>query len=161
MRKPLQVLAFPFVKRDDDYYFAIFRRRDMGIWQGIAGGCENNETPLEAIKREAYEEASIDMASQYIRLSSTTTIPAANIHGVIWGTNIIMVPEIVYGIKINSQELKISNEHNKFLWASARDAIKKLKYDSNRSAVWELDYRLKNNCLNGVGENLELIRKVL
>ncbi len=47
MRAPYQVLIFPSIKEDSKYYYAIFKRRDLGIWQGIAGGGEGAGLPAE------------------------------------------------------------------------------------------------------------------
>ncbi len=144
MRKPYQVLIFPFIKRNNNFYYAIFKRRDMGIWQGIAGGGEKGESPLKTAKRELYEETKIKNDNGFISLSSITTIPAANIHGIIWGKEIIMVPEFSFGACVFQENIEIGKEHDKYLWLNLKEASKKVKYDSNRSALWELDYRLKN-----------------
>ena len=157
MRAPYQVLIFPFIKEEDKYYYAIFKRKDLSIWQGLAGGGEAEEIPLEAAKREAYEEAAIDKNLRYIRLSSMTTIPATNIHGFLWG-DVVMIPEFSFGVEVPSKELKISGEHVQYLWLSCNDAIDKLRYDSNKSALWELSYRLENG-LDGIKENIQAIKK--
>jgi len=159
MRAPYQVLIFPFIKEGEEYRYAIFERGDLGVWQGIAGGGEDNEMPLEAAKRETYEEASISGDSRYIRLSSITTIPAINICGLKWG-DIIMIPEFAFGVEAQSRELKITSAHTQYLWLNCDDAIKKLKYDSNKSAIWELDYRLKNG-LAGIDKNIQTIKNFL
>lgn len=161
MRAPYQILIFPFIKEKGAYYYAIFKRKDLKIWQGIAGGGENKETPDEAVKREGYEEAGIDKNSRYIKLSSLTAIPAVNIHGLKWGREIIMIPEFAYGVEMPSREVKISNEHTEYSWLKRDDAIKKLRYDSNKSALWELDYRLKSGSLNGIKKNIKTIKKFL
>lgn len=159
-RAPFQVLVFPFIKEKGKFYYAIFKRKDMNIWQGIAGGGEGSEKPFEAAKRETCEEASIDEKSSYIRLSSMTTIPAENIHGLIWG-DIVMVPEFAFGVEVKSKNLKTSAEHTEYRWFSCEEAIKKLKYDSNKSAVWELNYRLKNKNNSGIKKNIQAINKFL
>jgi len=158
MRAPYQVLIFPFIEEGGKYYYAIFKRKDLNIWQGIAGGGEGNENPIEAMKREMYEEASIDGDSRYIRLSSITTIPAINIGGLRWG-EIIMIPEFAFGVEMQSRKLQIGSEHTKCLWVNCENAINKLKYDSNKSAIWELDYRLKNKSFDGIEKNIQAIRK--
>lgn len=159
MRLPYQVLVFPFIKEKGKYYYAIFKRKDLNIWQGIAGGGEGKETPLEAMRREAYEEATINKKARFIRLSSLITIPAVNICGLRWG-NIVMIPEFSFGVEVETRKLKISNEHKQYLWVSCQEAINKLKYDSNKSAIWELDYRLKNG-IGGIKKNIQSIKKFL
>lgn len=56
MRAPYQVLIFPYIKTDESIQYGIFNRSDYGYWQGIAGGGEDGETPIESAKREAFEE---------------------------------------------------------------------------------------------------------
>jgi len=161
MRAPYQVLVLPFVKEGEKYYYAIFKRKDLDIWQFIAGGGEGKETPIEAARREAYEEALIDRNSRFIRLASLTAIPATNIHGLIWGKEIIIIPEFAFGVELHSKKMKITSEHTQYLWLSYKNAIKKLKYDSNKSALWELDYRLKNKGIRGIEKNIQVIKKLL
>lgn len=160
MRAPYQVLIFPFIKEGEKYYYAIFKRKDLGMWQGIAGGGEGNEEPIETMRRELYEETSINKEARYIRLASMTTIPAVNICGLKWG-DVVMIPEFAFGVEAQSRKLEISNEHTEYLWLSYEDAIDKLKYDSNKSALWELDYRLKNKNIDGIEKNKQAIKKFL
>lgn len=47
-RASYQVLVIPYhLGASGRLEFAIFRRADSGYWQGIAGGGEEGETPLE------------------------------------------------------------------------------------------------------------------
>ena len=161
MKIPYQILVLPFVREREKYYYAIFKRKDLNIWQFIAGGGEGNEKPIETAKREAYEEAGIDRRSRYIRLASICAIPAVNICGLKWGKKIIMIPEFAFGVELPSRKLKISNEHTQHLWLSCEDAINKLEWDSNKVALWELDHRLKNGSLDGIEKNAQVIRRFL
>lgn len=161
MRAPYQVLVIPFIKEKNKYHYAIFKRKDLNIWQFIAGGGEGKETPIEAAKREAYEEAGIDKKSRYNRLASIATIPAVNVRGLEWGKEIIMIPEFTFSVELPSRKIKITNVHTQYLWLSFKDAVKKLKYDSNKSALWELDYRLKNGNIDDVKKNDKTIRSFL
>ncbi|MFA6476097.1 MAG: NUDIX domain-containing protein [Candidatus Paceibacterota bacterium] len=158
MRAPLQVIVFPFIKEGAGYLYAIFKRKDMDIWQAIAGGAEDEESPLEAAKREANEEAAIDYNSSFLRLSALATIPAVNIGGLKWGTEIVMIPEIAFGVEMLTKDFQISHEHTEFGWFSCEEAMEKLRYDSNKSALWELDYRLKNG-FAGVENNIDEVIK--
>ncbi len=159
MRAPFQVLVIPYIKEGDNkYFYAIFKRKDLGIWQAIAGGGEADENPLEASRREASEEAGIDKNSSYIRLSSATTIPAENIHGFLWGNSVLMVPEIAFGVEVLSKDLAVSDEHTEYEWVECDEAMQRFRYDSNKSAVWELDYRLKNE-IKDASQNIQIIEK--
>lgn len=161
MRVPYQVLVFPFVKEGNKYYYAIFKRKDLNVWQGIAGGGEEGEKPIDTAKREVYEEASIDKRSRYIRLASITTIPTVNICGLKWGKEIIMIPEFAFGVELPSRKLKMGSEHTQCLWLSFKNAVNKLEWDSNKAALWELDYRLKKGSLDDIEKNARVIRRFL
>ena len=139
MRAPFQVLIFPFIKDQNEYHYCLFRRADLNIWQAIAGGGQNSETPLEAAKRESFEEALINPNSNFIRLSSLTTIPAVSIKGLLWN-DIVMIPEIAFAVELESKNIKIGQEHAEYQWNTYEKAKTKLKYDSNKSALWEIDY---------------------
>jgi|GEM_PF-129565 len=160
-RAPYQVLIFPFIKERDKIFYAIFKRSDLNFWQGISGGGEGNESPLEAVQREIWEEIKIKQdAYKLIRLSSMATIPADNIKGQKWG-EVIMIPEFSFGLEAKSKKLSLGEEHTEYLWLEFDQAIEKLKYDSNKSALWELDQRLKNKNIGGIEKNIETIKKYL
>ncbi len=142
MRKPIQILIFPFYKEKKRYLYAIFKRRDLKFWQGISGGTEGKETPLETAKRESFEEAKIDKQSEFIKLDSMTTIPVVNIGKHRWGKGIFVVPELSFGVKVSSKNIEIGKEHVDYAWLPFKKAVKLLKYDSNKTALWELNYRL-------------------
>lgn len=161
MRLPYQALIIPFIKQRGEYYYAVFRRKDLGFWQFISGGGERSETPLQTMKREVKEEIFIGGKFSYVRLATVNTIPAVNIRGLMWGKDIAVIPEFAFGIELVSRDIKISKEHTKYLWLTYEDAVKKLKYDSNKTALWELDYRLKNNNFNGIKKNIRAIKKSL
>ena len=146
MRKPHQILAFPFMKINDEYLFAIFcRNSSKEIWQGIAGGVEGNETYIEACKREAKEEAGIADFNNVIELESICTIPVPNVtKEFLWGNDTLLIYEHCFGIECKSRDMILSHEHSKMEWLTYEEAKKKLKWDSNKNALWELNYRLTN-----------------
>ncbi|GAH41368.1 unnamed protein product, partial [marine sediment metagenome] len=93
MRAPFQILVIPFKKNINQIKVAIFKRRDSLNWQFIAGGEENNETPLEAAKRESYEEANIKSSLLFFKLSTISSISKNNFkdyHN--WNNNIYVIP---------------------------------------------------------------------
>jgi len=94
-------------------------------------------------------------------LTSIATIPAANIRGLIWGKKIIIIPEFSFGVEVPSRKLKLSDEHTQCAWLTCKSALKRLKYDSNKSALWELDFRLNNKSLKAIKENTQLLKKFL
>lgn len=142
MRKPVQVLIFQFYKEKNKYLYAIFKRRDFKFWQGISGGLENNETPLKAAKRETFEETKIKPRAKFIKLDSKTSIPIENIGKHKWKKDIYIATEFSFGVEVKTKEIKLSEEHAEMAWVTFKKAIKLLKYDSNKTALWELNRRL-------------------
>ena len=147
MRQPHQILAFPYKKNENnEYVYAIFcRSGSKERWQGIAGGVEEKETYLEACKRESNEEANISYESKVIELESISTMPVVNVtKEFIWGDSVYLIYEHCYGIDATNDDIKLSHEHSKFEWLTYEEAVKKLKWDSNRNALWELNWKLTN-----------------
>ena len=148
MRQPHQILAFPY-KRDKDgnLLYGIFcRAGKVERWQGIAGGVEEGETFLEACYREAFEEANISSKAPVVCLESISTMPVVNVtKDFIWGEDVYLIYEHCFGIDASNEDIKLSHEHTKMKWLSYEEAKKILKWDSNRNALWELNWKLLNN----------------
>ncbi len=145
-RAPFQVLIFPYrFLPGGEIEYAIFNRADdtAHFWQGIAGGGEGTETPIEAAKREAYEEGGIPAASPYLTLDSVATIPVEEISGFLWGEDVLVIPEYCFGVEVTDRALLLSHEHTEFRWVDYESAVELLKWDSNKNALWELNVRLR------------------
>ncbi len=143
MRSAFQILAIPYRIVDSVPFYCVFRRMDSGQWQFIAGGGEDDETPLEAAKREAFEEGGV-RTGKWIELKSLSYIPAAVItederkH---WDKGTCVIPEYAFGFECR-EDIVLSHEHTEFIWLPYTETIEKLKWDSNRTAVYELNCRL-------------------
>lgn len=149
MRAPYQVLVFPYIiTPKGEVIYCIFKRKDLKVWQGIAGGGEKGETPLKSAKREAFEEAGISAIHKFIKLDSISSIPVEAIGGAIWGKNILVIPEYSFGVEVKTKNIRIKNEHSAYKWMNYKNAIKSLKWDSNKTALWELNYRLTTSKFN-------------
>lgn len=147
MRAPYQTLTILYKKNNNKILYCIFYRNSHPIWQFISGGGEDNETPLETVIREIKEETSLIVDKRIIKqLDSRTTIPVLNVTGkYTWGPNVYVIPEYTFAIEINNCDIRLSNEHKEYKWVEYDEAIKKLRYDSNKTALWELNERLNKN----------------
>lgn len=150
MRMPYQILVLPFIREKGRCYYALFKRKDMDAWQGIAGGGEEGEKPIEAAKREAHEETGISHKSKMVQLSSATCIPVVDVSGFIWGEDVLVIPEFSFGVELMSKIIKISHEHSAYKWFTYDEAMRELKWDSNKTALWELNYRIQNKKLSNI-----------
>jgi dATP pyrophosphohydrolase len=143
-RAPFQVLVLPYRRMSPDrLVYAVFSRVDYLCWQFLAGGGEEQESPLMAAKREAYEEAGIDRNRPFLALDSKCSIPVYHFReSRNWGEEIFVVTEYAFGVDVGGSDFQLSVEHNEVLWLPYTEAYARLTYDSNRTALWELNQRL-------------------
>lgn len=142
MRAPFQILAIPYRKRQA-YQFCVFHRADTDRYQFVAGGGEENEKPAESAAREIYEETSVK-AEHILPLTSMAYIPANVIskkHRDLWSPDTIVIPEYAFAFECDS-EMALSREHTGLEWMTYEDALSKLTWDSNKTALYELNCRL-------------------
>lgn len=146
MRAPFQILAIPYKFVDEKVLFCVLHRADYDQWQFIAGGGEDCETPLEAAKREILEEAGITVDIIF-ELNSKCYIPT-NIfpekHRCNWPEDTYVIPEFSFGFECFG-EILLSDEHSEYVWLSYEEAFRKLKWDSNKTALYELNCLLEAN----------------
>ena len=140
MRAPFQVLVIPYRITDGKPLYCVLHRADHDECQFIAGGGEDEETPLQAAIREASEEGNIT-SDDMTELKSLSYVPADCIaadrreH---WDKNITEIPEHCFAVRWNA-EIKLSREHTASAWLNYEKASKALKWESNRMALCELN----------------------
>ena len=145
-RAPFQVLIIPYKKDKKTIQYCIFERKDPPLQiQFVAGGGENDESPIDAATRELYEETGLPNTS-FLPLKSLCHIPT-NIFSTeqrkIWGEEIYVIPEHSFGAEVKETDtIKISAEHIGFKWVTYEEAQKSLKWDSNKTALYELHSKL-------------------
>jgi len=124
--------------------YAVFHRRDGDYWQFVAGGGEEGESPMEAARREAHEEARIPCDAPLIALDSSATIPVPGVTGgpMQWGDTVLVIPEHCFAVELECPDVALSAEHTECRWSTYDEAKSLLEWDSNRNALWELHYRL-------------------
>lgn len=143
-RAPFQVLVLPYLRIAETFEFVVLSRSDSVCWQGIAGGGEDDETPLDAARREAYEEAAIPRWANYIPLQATGSVPVhCFAQSAAWGEDLFVVPEYSFGVDCTGQQITLSHEHTELQWLSYAEAYTRLTYDSNRTALWELNQKIR------------------
>ena len=147
-RAPLQVLVLPFRRRGDGgIEYAIFRRADHAdaCWQGLAGGAEQGESAEQAAQREMTEEACIPADARLIPLDATASVPAVHFAASrSWGPDVYVVTEHAFGVRVpEGHTIVLSDEHSECRWLPYEAAAALLTWDSNKTALWELDERLR------------------
>lgn len=121
----------------------MLRRADYDLWQFVSGGGELGETTEAAARREGFEEAGIPPTLPYLRLDAMTMIPACWFDSwASWPADVWLVPEHAFAVEVGDRELVLSSEHREHEWLGYDDAVRRLRFDSNRNALWELRERL-------------------
>ncbi|UHP10078.1 NUDIX pyrophosphatase [Listeria marthii] len=148
MRQPFQVLVIPFIKSENNFKFGVLLRKNEQVWQFVAGGGEDTESISEAARRETVEELSVNNIFKMYQLDSLAHIPSFHFSF----SKPYVVPEYCFAIDLTdfSGEVKLSIEHGEFQWLSYEAASKVLEWDSNKTALYELNERLKHNDLQAI-----------
>ncbi len=65
----------------------------------------------------------------------------------IWGEACLVIPEYAFAAEVTDGGIHTSREHTEFAWVDYATARQRLKYDSNKVALWELDNKIKMGLL--------------
>ena len=143
-RALFQVLVFPYRKNiNNQIEFSLLQRSDAGFWQGVAGGGEDDETPLDAAKRETFEETGILPSADFLQLDTIESVPVTAFKdSPLWGEDLYVIPQYCFGVNTCIVEIKLSQEHSACGWFLYEQAQQLLKFDGDKIALWELNQRL-------------------
>jgi len=141
-RAPLQVLVVPYRRTHAGLEVAVLHRTDYEAWQFVSGGVELGESTGEAARREGFEEAGIARDAIYLELDARAMVPACWFPAwATWPADILVVPEHAFAVE--TAEITLSAEHDDVHWLGYAEAVARLRFDSNRVALWELRERLE------------------
>ena len=142
MRAPYQILAIPF-RLGKQITYCVLHRSDCDQWQFVAGGGEDGESHIETAIREISEEVGVRNAI-VTKLTSSAYIPV-NVIGeslrTHWSQDIYVIPEYHFAFECKDEVL-LSHEHDDYRWLTYDEAVKILHWDSNRTALYEINQRL-------------------
>lgn len=134
-RAPFQAIVIPFVKASSgEPRYGVFKRRTHEMWQAISGGGEDAETPLDAAKRETFEEAGIADRDDWVCLQSRASIPASLFSGTDhWAPDLYVVPEYAFGLAVADTNVELSPEHSECAWLPFQEAHQRLTWEGTAS----------------------------
>lgn len=139
-RAPFQVLVLLYSPgAPGEPRYAVFRRADLGVWQCVAGGGEEGETPEQAAHREAAEEAGIGPDAPLQRLAAVGQVPVAAFRDrAHWPAGLATIPEYAFAVPADPGAVRRSAEHDALEWLPYAEAMARLEWASNRVALAEL-----------------------
>lgn len=145
MRQPRQVIVFPFRITAAGPEYAVFRRSDDGCWQGVEGGAEDSEDLVTAARRETAEESGLAGGSPLYRPGMVSgarrTCFAASPR---WPAGLYIVTRHFFTMDVTGAPAPavLSREHAEFRWLPYGEASAILRYDDDKTALWELNARI-------------------
>lgn len=147
MRTPYNIHLYLYRKNENGFYeYAIFQRSDYPeYWQGVAGGVEEGETLLEAVKRECKEEAGVLNHAKIYKLDMVSYMPATLFsEHKFWEKDRFLCPMYYFAMPYDG-EIILSDEHLAAEWLTYQQAKPRIYWQVQQTALWELKQRLKTN----------------
>jgi dATP pyrophosphohydrolase len=151
-RQPRNVLVYPFSRRDEGPLFLILERADNGIWQGVSGGVEDDESVMETAVRELGEELGVMHPPPIIPLKmfSGARRTSFSVHH-IWASDVYIVEKHFFAVDLTDigVDVCLSDEHTGCEWLPFEEAHDRLAFSDDRTGLWELHARIAADDLGG------------
>ena len=112
----------------------------QGHWDFVKGKIEQNETPHEAATRETKEETGItniefiDDFKEFVEYDFR--FKKEDIHKKV----------IFFLAKTDEKNIKLSHEHNDYLWLAYNDALKKTTFENAKNVLTKANEFLSTTC---------------
>jgi len=138
MRIPIQVLVYPVRKTNNKWDYLMLKRiiSRGGVWQGVTGAPENNETIAEGAKRELFEETGYRDFT-LIKTDIFFIIPMQDKWKHIYPKDTKEIPEYLFIAKIHETGPPQIDpiEHDDWKWCSYEKALDLLSWENNKNAL--------------------------
>tara|TARA_B100001750_G_C15365050_1_gene524274 strand:- start:346 stop:834 length:489 start_codon:yes stop_codon:yes gene_type:complete len=132
--------AYIFHQISDGIKFLIMKRAKTKmyehLWQGVAGKIEVGETAPEAAIRELEEETGFEPVRMFV---ADHVSKFYETHG----DRINLVP--VFGIEVDREDVKISDEHCDFKWLDFKTARDTLVWKGQKEGITAVNNMLNSN----------------
>lgn len=113
-----------------DWEFLLLKRSMDTIypdtWQGVTGKIELSETPYKTALRELMEETGL-IANRLFTVDKVNTFYDYK------RDTMNLIP--VFGVIVNTTDVKLSKEHTEFKWCSVDEAKKLITWDQQKKGV--------------------------
>ena len=132
--------AYVFREVENKVQFLLLKRAGTKIyehlWQGVAGKIESGESASQAALRELDEETGLKPKRMFIADHVSKFYEEI-------GDRINLVP--VFGIEVESEEVRLSDEHTEFRWMDVDEAEQTLVWNGQKEGIRTVYEMLKSN----------------
>ena len=132
--------CYVFRQTDDGLKFLLLKRNQdklyEHLWQGVAGKIEGDETASEAAIRELREETRLEPVRMFVADHVSRFYESHQ-------DRINLVP--VFGIEVDSVEVKLSEEHVDYKWVDIYEALDTLVWRGQKEGIQTVYDMVMNN----------------
>ena len=132
--------CYVFRQTNDDLSFLLLKRNKdklyEHLWQGVAGKIEGGETAFKAAIRELKEETSLEPVRMFVADHVSHFYESHQ-------DRINLVP--VFGIEVDSSEVKLSKEHVDYKWVDIYEALDTLVWRGQKESIQTVYDMVVNN----------------
>ena len=132
--------CYVFRQTDDGLKFLLLKRNQdklyEHLWQGVAGKIEGDETASEAAIRELREETGLEPVRMFVADHVSRFYESHQ-------DRINLVP--VFGIEVDSVEVKLSEEHVDYKWVDIYEALDTLVWRGQKEGIQTIYDMVMNN----------------
>jgi len=132
--------CYVFHQKDGALRFLLLKRNKNKLyehlWQGVAGKIEGNETASEAAIRELREETGLEPVRMFVADHVSRFYESHQ-------DRINLVP--VFGIEVDSVEVKLSKEHVDYKWVDIYEALDTLVWRGQKEGIQTVYDMVMNN----------------
>jgi len=129
--------AYVFIKTKSGLKYLLLKRAEEkiygGLWQCVTGKIEADEPAWKTAVRELKEETGLTPINMFVA-DHVSQFYEAN------KNRMNLIP--VFGIEVDSDEVKLSDEHSKFVWADFDLAFKKLVWRGQKDGLFSVNNML-------------------
>ncbi|MFD3157900.1 NUDIX domain-containing protein [Haloimpatiens sp. FM7330] len=130
----INIQAFIFTSKKK-FRILILKRipERSGYWQPVCGGIEEGEEPIEAVKREVFEETGLRNIKNIIDLQYDFIYKEPK------NGKLMNMKDMCFALEVDDIfDVVLSDEHEKYKWCSKDEAKEYLKWEHNRVALEKL-----------------------
>ena len=134
---PISILVIIYTKNKD--VLILKKNNDKDMWQSVTGSLNENEEPIEAAKREVFEETGLN-TKNLIDCNKQYVFEIYEMWRHKYEDGVTHNTEHVFLLELDDKvDIKIdSNEHMQYEWITRVKAAEKVFSHTNRQAIFDL-----------------------